>query len=371
MIKLSTKKGIFLLLIAAIFLLVLFFVIGSFSIKEEKTLAQNKDKKEAELKDNPIEEVLGSSFVIGFSGYELDEETEEIIKYIKPAGIVLYARNCKNEEQLENLISDLQQIAREINDYEFFIMIDEEPGGANRLGAFDYVFLSGKPNWSEVYNATRMMSEVGINVDLAPVADYPFNNNSFIKRRIAAKTVEGLIDLNKGFIEISKENNIFTTLKHFPGMGIFIDDPHKIIPNSDINQNVLEESLLIFKSGIDSGVDFVMTGHAIYENIDSGNPATFSAKIVKDILQKQLGFKGIIITDDLSDMPLSGWKIDRDEAGIKAIKAGHHLIMYSHDIVKTKDIFISILDSVGSDPELKSAVERNYRKITEFKKDNF
>ena len=363
MIKFLIKQKLVFLILGILFLAVLLFLIN-------KTSILDKYNFDAEIEEKPLEEMLGSNFIVGFMGYNLDEETREIIKYIKPSGIILYARNCKDENQLKDLISDLQEIALDINAYKFFIMIDEEPGGANRLGVFDNAFSLNGPDWSEIYYGTKMMSEVGINVNLAPIADYPFDDNTFIKRRISVKTIEDLIDFNKNFIQISKENNIFTTLKHFPGMGMFVDDPHKDIPSSVINQDIFNKSLLIFKQGIDAGVDFVMTGHAVYENIDSENSATLSSKIVKDILKDQLGFKGIVITDDLSDMPINEERIGRDEVGIKALKSGHHLIMYSHDIKRTKDIFDSILDKAKSDLELQSVIRENYKEIISFKGGN-
>lgn len=150
-------------------------------------------------------------------------------------------------------------------------------------------------------------------------------------------------------------------------MGIFIEDPHKKLVHSNIQQEILEKSLKIFKDGIDHGAYFVMTGHAVYENIDPNNPATFSPKIVKDLLINRLGFQGIIITDDLSDMPLAIKEINLAEAGIQALKAGHNLIMYSHKLEKTKDIFDEIFVHAETDPELRSIIESNYQKLIDFK----
>jgi len=166
------------------------------------------------------------------------------------------------------------------------------------------------------------------------------------------------------------EYGISATLKHFPGMGIFSIDPHRELPYSVIEQEALNESLKIFKDGIDHGANFVMTGHAVYENIDPDNPATFSSKIVKDILIKQLGFQGIILTDDLSDMPLAIKEIDLTDAAIQALKAGHHLIMFSHKLEETKEIFDEILVKMEADSELQLLVKDNYQKITDFKRAN-
>ena len=328
---------------------------------------QISGKSAGDLQEMPLKDVLGSNFVLGIMGEELDDGTKDIIKEIKPAGIILYSRNCKNKEQLGKLISDLQQTAKEIGHYKFFIMIDEEPGGATRLGTFDDVFLSGKPDWKEIGSRTAAMAEMGINVNLAPVADYPFNQNSFIARRIPVKSVEELLEFNRKFIGISQENNVSAVLKHFPGMGFFTEDPHKKIPDSEINEENFKKSLSIFKDGIDAGADLVMIGHAVYENIDS-NITTLSSKMIKGTLVGQLGFKGLIITDDMSDMPLLvNKKMTMAEAVAEALKAGNTMVLFSHRPESTKEIFEEVVEKGQEDSDFKRVANENYREIIKFK----
>lgn len=350
-----------------IILLVLIFLVFIFSLINKQNLQIGINNIEKIGQEASLKEMLGSNFVIGFMGTEIDSKTRDIIKDIKPSGIIIYTRNCENGKQLKKLIMDLQEIAREINHQKFFIMIDEEPAGATRINAFRNAFLSGKPDWEIIRQDMEVMSDMGINVDLAPVADYAFNNNSFIKQRIVTETIEDLIYFNNNFIKIAQENNISATLKHFPGMGFFEEDPHKKIPDSEVNQENFKKSLAIFKSSIDVGVDFVMMGHAIYENIDK-DITSLSRKIIKDVLVEELGFKGLIITDDMADMPLLvGRKIEMDEATIEAIKAGNNLVLFSHRPENTQDIFYRVLERGQKDPEFREIVKQNYQKIIDFK----
>jgi len=171
--------------------------------------------------------VLGQNFVVGISGKTLDDETKKFLQQIKPAGVILYSRNYQTRNQLKNLIAELQEFAKNTSDYHYFIMIDEEPGGATRLNLFKNVFDFGFPEWDQIEKDIKEMASVGINVDLAPLADFPFNEDTFIKKRIQAHTPAALTDFNKKFIALLQENHISATLKHFPGMGVFIDDPHK------------------------------------------------------------------------------------------------------------------------------------------------
>lgn len=317
-----------------------------------------------------LKEKLGQNLIVGVPNTVLDEKTKEILHYIKPAGIVLYRRNYESDSQIKDLIAQLQKISYENTETFYFIMLDEEPEGAMRFGLLKNIFSLGLPDWKTIEKDISALADIGINVELAPIADFPFNKDTFIKRRVPVENVEDLIAFNRTFIDLLKKYKISATLKHFPGMGIFIEDPHRELPRSTIQQEVFNESLKIFKDGIDYGADFVMTGHAAYENIDPDNIATFSFKIVKDLLIKQLSFQGIVITDDLSDMPLAIKEINLTDAAIQALKAGHHLIMFSHKLEKTKEIFDEILTKVEIDPELQSLVRDNYQKIIDFKKFN-
>ena len=316
--------------------------------------------------------VLGQNFVVGISSKTLDEETKKFLQQIKPAGVILYSRNYQTRDQFKNLIAELQEFAKDTTGYHYFIMIDEEPGGATRLNLFKNVFNFGFPEWDRIEGDIKEMASVGINVDLAPLADFPFNEDTFIKKRIQAYTPEALTDFNKKFISLLQKNHISATLKHFPGMGVFVDDPHKKLPFVSIDQKILDESIKLFENGIDADVNFVMTGHAVYDDIDPGIPATLSKKITTDILRNNLGFEGLTITDDLSDMPfIIGRKIDLVEATAESLKAGHNLVIFSHNPNKTLSVFEKLLQRLQKDQELKSVVEQNYRNVVLFKNSHF
>ena len=317
----------------------------------------------------PFSILLGQNFIIGIPGKTLDEKTENIIRHIQPAGVILYYRNYQTQDQLKRLIFDLQKIAKSLRSYPYFIMIDEEPGGASRLDLFNNIFSFGEPEWDRIEKDIKLMASLGINVDLAPLADFPFNDDTFIKRRVMAHTADALIDFNGKFISLLDKHHIFSTLKHFPGMGIFREDPHVKLPYTNADKKIINESIRIFKKGIDSGAGFVMTGHAVYDNIDPNTPATLSHKITTEILRNDLAFSGLAITDDLSDMPfMFGKSIDLPKATAKSLKAGHNLVIYSHKLKKTKEIFEELLQQMQHDDKLRLTVEDNYGKVMSFKR---
>lgn len=363
---------IYLFILVTLLSVLIYFLLDKPLLTKEEASKSLNLLEYSEESNNPksirsISEKLGQNFIVGIPDTKIDEETREILHYIKPAGIVLYSRNFESFSQLKELILELQKISKEDTNMPYFIMLDEEPEGALRVGLLKNIFSLEMPQWKKIERDISILSSLGVNVELAPLADFPFDNNSFVARRIPVKTVEELVSFNRTFIKILKDYKISATLKHFPGMGIFEDDPHNKFLHSNINENTLKRSLDIFKDGIDNGADFVMTCHAMYDNLDSENPATFSHSIITDILKDKLNFKGIVVTDDISDMPLSMKGLNLTDAGIKALKAGHNLIMYSHNLDKTREIFDEILYKVNTDPELKTIIENNYLKIIAFK----
>jgi len=315
---------------------------------------------------------LGQTFIVGIPGPALDPATEQLLRYIQPGGIVLYFRNFSSADQLQHLIVQLQTLARETTGHPYLIMLDEEPGGATRLGLFRNVFAFGEPNWTQIDHDIGTMERLGINVELAPLADFPFNHESFIRRRIPAHNVEALEAFNRRFIELLKRHGISATLKHFPGMGAFIDDPHKKLPRAEVETRMMNASLKIFQQGIASGADLVMTGHAVYGNLDPEHPATLSREIVTGLLRRKMNFQGPIITDDLSDMPfITGSDLSLDEATVQAMEAGHTMVLFSHKLTKTRRIFDQVLARADTDPMLAATIEAGYKSIVAFKDARF
>ena len=333
----------------------------------QKSSAQNEAADKAIVLPAP-EIMLGQSFIVGIYGTSLDGQTTEYLEQIKPAGIILYSRNYETKSQLKDFIAELQDVAQKTTGHDYFIMVDEEPGGASRLGLFDNVFAFGTPDWATIESDIKTMGSLGINVNLAPLADFPFNEDTFIKKRIQAHTPAALTDFNAKFITLSQNNGVSATLKHFPGMGVFIDDPHQKLPYVESSRQAVTESLKIFKKGIDAGADFVMTAHGVYDDIDYGIPATTSKKITSGILKKELGFNGLVMTDDLSDMPfIVGKQIDLTDATLQSLEAGHDLVMFSHNQKKARGVYGKLLLQMQTDPELKGVIEQNYRRVITFK----
>lgn len=329
-------------------------------------VAQSRRTNSVLVPDSSIEAMLGDLFIVGIPGTTLDDATRESLVHIQPRAIVLYRRNYDSPERFHSLITDLQALARGTTKRPYEIMIDEEPGGVSRLGLFRRIFDTGKPNWDVIRRDLDTMRELGVTIDLAPIADYPFTQNSFIAQRNQSHTIPAMTDFNKKFIATARAAGIATTLKHFPGMGIFVDDPHYTVPMTS-GDEFLDSSLAIFESGIRAGVPYIMTAHGRYNSIDPDNPVTLSKIFVTDILRNRLKFKGLIMTDDLSDMPfLMGQDMSVSDATITALDAGHNLVMFSHNLSRTEKLFDTIVSKAHSDPSVEAVIRERNEEVRDF-----
>lgn len=234
--------------------------------------------------------------------------TEKSLEEYPVGGIIYFSDNMTDIDQTEELIANSQKYAKT----PLFIAVDEEGGDVARVAdklntkAFKPMF-TYKDQGEEVAhdNAEVIGSNlraIGFNMDNAPVADVLTNaENTVIGDRAysddfaeAAKLVSAAV---KGF----KDSGVISVLKHFPGHGGTLDDSHDGLAYVDTSVEDLKKGeLLPFKAGIDAGADMVMVGHLIVSELDPELPATLSSKVVPELLRKELGYSGIVITDSMT-----------------------------------------------------------------------
>ncbi len=346
----------------AVGVLVLGYVVNFF---QEWVIVKNFSDKEVALTPDVY---VGQNFIVGIKGTTLDSETVDFLSRVKPGGIILYKySNIENRERLTSLISKLQDLAVETTGKQYFIFLDEEPGGASRLDLFKEVLIGEQIDWNKIEDDVQVMRNVGVNVDLAPISDFSSKSGAFVSGRSISKNSVDLIEFNSKFISVLNKYGIGATLKHFPGLGDSEGDPHKSIIYIKQSADILEKNLEVFERGIESGAGFIMTNHAVYMGVDDTNSVTFSKKIL-DTLRNDLGFKGIVITDDVTSMPLKyeGFEIKEDIAS-RAILAGHTMVMFSWSNELAEKEWKSVLKQYKNDDEFAEIIESNYRIISKYK----
>lgn len=369
-----------------------FYCIKNIESSTKYSLA-NIEEIPTELTDEQIKNQIGQMIMIGFRGAEVTEESDiaKIIKEVNVGGIILSdydvllksrPRNIENFAQTKKLISDLQKYSIT----PLLVAVDVEGGNVNRLKS-SYGFLEiaspeemGKDKTLETVKreSTKIALELkilGFNMNLAPVVDLNINpNNSIIGAlgRSFSSDKEEVVNQARVFIENHIKNNIIAVAKHFPGHGSSTNDSH--LGMVDVTNTYKEEELYPYQKLNEEGLlSAVMTAHIINKNIDSEYPATLSSKFLDGILRNDIGFKGVIISDDIQMGAISSNYSFKDSI-IMAINAGCDIINvynnnslgYDKDLAyKTRDI---IFNAVKDGTIKKERILESYNRIINLKK---
>lgn len=338
-------------------ILVLVCGIGEYVYRAYK---QNPDLPSAEI-------VVGQNMIAGVQGPVLDKYNIAYLERVRPGAIILYKFNIQSDEQLANFIKQLQEIALRTIGKPYIIMIDEEPGGATRLGIYRDAFNGTVPNWDAIRRDTQKLKDLGINVVLSPLADLPIGAKGSVSHRMPIRTHDELVDFNDRYIALLREFGMSATLKHFPGIGLIGEDTHVKVLQTNASTSTVMQAIELFADGVQSGADFVMTGQAIYTSIDPKNSATISRTLLS-ILRKDLGFKGIIITDDMANMPVGNPdRMEPYDAAIEALRAGQTMVMFGSKRSLIENMYTNMLDAYKNDPSMKKIFDQNYWQIIEYK----
>jgi len=248
-------------------------------------------------------------------------------------GVILFERNCSSPTHLAELIEDIQAIARSKGPgIPLIIAVDQEHGPVTRIKKgitpFPSAGVLGKIGESDLVRRAahitgKELASLGITMNLAPVADlllHPknkvigqrsFGENPTVAGEMVAAVVEGL-----------QETGVAACAKHFPGHGATGTDSHQALPTIERSREELERAELIpFRRAVQANVAACMPGHLLCPPLDPAVPATFSSPIIQGLLRKDLGFDGLVISDDLCMGALDAWG-SIEERGKAALKAG-------------------------------------------------
>ena len=274
--------------------------------------------------------------IFGLSSFKLKKSEKVFLKKEKPWGIILFSRNIKSINQTQKLIISIKNLFK---DNHYPILIDEEGGRVSRLnkfidnsifsqGFFGKLYKKDKKKFYVYYNTyikqiSYLLTFLGINLNTCPVLDV---------RRVFSDKIIGdrsysfdpKIVSKLGDFCISKfhKNHIGTVIKHIPGHGLSRVDSHKKLPI--LNNNIKEFNRKDFKPFFNKKSLFAMTAHIVYNNIDKHNCATHSKKIIQ-LIRKKIGFKNLILSDDIS---MKALKFSLKENTARSFTAGCNLVLH-------------------------------------------
>lgn len=370
------KKSIFIVTIITLIILVgIAFILQQKNTKEmEKTensiegsskeqdlkneiFSEHYEKATKKMQDLTQEEKIAQLFVIGMS----DNSDLEELKNYQFGGYLFFKDffDNKTEEQVKQTIDNFQKNA----DIPLLIAIDEEGGRVVRASSNPKLAKEPFKSPNELYKnggleaikqdtikKSMFLERLGINLNFAPVVDIATNSEDYMFKRALQEGKELTAEYAKTIISASKGYKVSYTLKHFPGYGSNKDTHTGSSQDERTYEEIYNNDLEPFRAGIKVGAEVVMVSHNLVTSIDENNPASIS-KEVHNLLRNELGFNGIIITDDINMGAIKNEYTVTDSI-VKAIQAGNDMIIVTIDknskdkITNTKIDYKTVIESV-------------------------
>ena len=276
-----------------------------------------------------LRRTVGQLAIVGFNGPQLPAETRALAREFDLGGLIYFARNVESPEQVADLSRASRDLAR---DTPLWISVDQEGGRVARLRKpftewppMNTLGRSGSEQLAERFARAlaRELRAVGINLDYAPVLDIHTNpQNPVIGDRAFAGKAGEVARFARVVIRVLQSEGIAACGKHFPGHGDTSTDSHHELPVVEHGPDRFDAVELVpFRAAVEEDVACIMTAHVLVPAYDDTRPATLSPDIVDGILKKRLGYRGIVISDDLAMKAISAtWK--PSESMVAALSAG-------------------------------------------------
>src|SRR3989442_8553385 len=288
---------------------------------------------------------LGQLIMTGVPGKELDAKTADLFRRVQPGAFILFGRNIETPAQLRKLVDDL----RDLSETEPIITIDQEGGRVSRLRLIG----NEPPNAQQLRDKNdvdlirrhgditgRLLRLFGFNLDLCPVLDISFDDNAenSLRGRCYGKTVEQVVRNAGAFNEAMRGQGIASCGKHFPGYSAATSDAHYQLPRIDRTREQLDQNELAVFRQFTNDVDSMMICHGWYPCFETEKtPASLSRCVMTDVLRKEFGFDGLVMTDDL-DMGAILNEYGLEQTIRLAIGAGNDLAMICHRIPEIENV---------------------------------
>jgi len=353
---------------------------GNASVEGRSSASNNQDssvdrenKVASMVSGMSIRDMVGQMFVVSVGGTQPDYYIEKMVRKRNIGGVILFGYNMKSEAQVESLTGRLQQFAMKTEPaVPLFVAVDQEGGDiasapwvAPQPAAAE-VGSRGDPEEARAIAAAmgRQLLRAGINTDFAPVVDTGFG--AAIGNRSYGEDPELVARMGEAAVEGFEEAGVVSAAKHFPNHGQATADSHVSLPVIRHDAKTLQSyDLPPFEAAIEAGVPMIMVGHLVYPTIDPHNPASLSRDAIS-MLRRDLGFDGVIVTDDLAMAGAKGGGTPA-EAAVKAAQAGADLFIVSSPPQQQADAYDAVVAAVESGEIPRSRIEKSVERLLTLK----
>ena len=302
-----------------------------------------------------LPDLAGQRLMLGFDGQTLNAELKHLIKNYRTGGIILFRPNIESADQLRRLCRDARQYALDQGLPDLFVAVDQEGGQVARLRK-PFTEFPGNPHMKTLEDAREFaritaseLSDMGINMNMAPVMDVaPPDVDSIMKDRAFTGNANRVSQLGTAVIHGLQRGGIMAVAKHFPGIGRTVKDSHFFLPELDAELSDLKQiDLVPFEAAKKAGVSGIMLSHILYPKIDPDWQASLSKTFAYDLLRTDMGYQGLVMTDDL-DMKAINHDMDTCIQRIMAAQIDMALVCHAGpNIAEARDAVMRCLENDG------------------------
>ncbi|MEH6908529.1 beta-N-acetylhexosaminidase [Neobacillus drentensis] len=341
---------------------------------QKTTLPPKKDPIQEQLNKMTLNEKIGQMIIAGFDGITVNSNTQNLINKYKPGGLILYQTNVKDAAQLVNLTNAIKTVNSK-NKVPLFISVDQEGGRVHRMPTSiqntpSARTIGNKNDEKYAYNIGKVIAyelqAFGFNTDFAPVLDIQSNpKNTVIGDRSFGSNSSIVSNLGVSMMKGIGSGKIIPVIKHFPGHGDTSVDSHLELPFvlNDLTR-LKKVELVPFNNAIKDHADMVMIAHILVKKIDPNYPASMSKTIITNLLRKQSGFGGVVITDDMT-MGAIAKHYNLKDAAVRAVNAGSDIILVGHGMDNVATVYKSIYSAVKNHTISEDTINKSvYRILT-------
>ncbi len=351
--------------------------VNSGNIAGGSSTSNEDDPIRMQIKHMGLDEKIGQMFIVGFKGTTTENEIKTMIQKYHVGGIILFRNNVANPSQLLSLVNSLKLLNSK-NKLPLFLSVDEEGGRISRLPD-QLVKLPSNQDLGKI-NEPQLSFHIGgvlayelkafgFNMDFAPVVDIfsnpkntvigdrSFGTEPDIVSRLGVQTMKGL-----------QEGGVVPVVKHFPGHGDTLVDSHVGLPTVEYELERLKSfEFKPFQAAIENKADVVMIAHILMKAIDPKNPASMSKTMITDILRNQMGFEGVVATDDMTmGAILENYKMST--AVVKSVEAGCDILLVCHGFDNQLDAFNALKTSVRNGTIAEKRIDESVYRILKLKR---
>ncbi len=298
-----------------------------------------------------LEDKVGQLMMVGFGGTVVDEPVEELVRGLRVGGVCLFRRNISHSEQVARLNDGLRRMLAD--GIPPFLALDQEGGNVVRVHEGVVVLpgnmaLGATRSAELAYAAGRAQAEdllrLGFNMNLAPVLDVNLNpRNPVIGIRSYGDSVSLVSELGRAFVRGQQDAGLVTVAKHFPGHGATDADSHKSLPIMRESREEVLEQMEPFRAVIRDGLDGLMTAHVAVPALSGDDvPATVSPQVLDGLLRRQIGFDGLVLTDEL-EMDAISRRYGVGRAAVLAVNAGADMVLVPWQRKRKLEVYEALL----------------------------